>query len=102
MGRALRRPAAPGTDRGGGAAEPGRGAGGKAGGGGLIWCAWRAWRNRRRGVASGIDEFDRVLGGGLVAGSALLVGGDPGIGKSTLLLQAAAALAAQGRACVYV
>jgi len=41
---------------------------------------------------SGITEFDRVAGGGLVPGSALLIGGDPGIGKSTLLLQAAAAL----------
>src|SRR5687768_11057307 len=38
--------------------------------------------------ASGIKEFDRVTGGGLVPGSALLIGGDPGIGKSTLLLQA--------------
>jgi len=43
--------------------------------------------------ASGIAEFDRVTGGGLVPGSAILVGGDPGIGKSTLLLQVAAALA---------
>jgi len=42
---------------------------------------------------SGIAEFDRVVGGGLVKGSALLIGGDPGIGKSTLVLQAAAALA---------
>jgi DNA repair protein RadA/Sms len=42
--------------------------------------------------ATGIKEFDRVCGGGLVAGSVLLVGGDPGIGKSTLLLQVAAAL----------
>ena len=40
---------------------------------------------------TGVAEFDRVLGGGLVAGSAVLVGGDPGIGKSTLLLQAAQA-----------
>src|SRR5690606_23563372 len=40
---------------------------------------------------SGLAELDRVLGGGLVEGSAILVGGDPGIGKSTLLLQAAAA-----------
>ena len=39
---------------------------------------------------SGLDEFDRVLGGGLVPASAILVGGDPGIGKSTLLLQAIA------------
>src|SRR6185436_19436327 len=44
---------------------------------------------------SGIVEFDRVCGGGLVVGSALLIGGDPGIGKSTLLLQVAAALARQ-------
>src|SRR6185369_10782611 len=42
--------------------------------------------------ATGIAEFDRVTGGGLVRGSALLVGGDPGIGKSTLLLQVAAAI----------
>jgi DNA repair protein RadA/Sms len=39
-------------------------------------------------VLSGIGEFDRVLGGGLVPGSVILIGGDPGIGKSTLLLQA--------------
>src|SRR5215471_15774715 len=45
--------------------------------------------------ATGIAEFDRVCGGGFVAGSAILVGGDPGIGKSTLLLQAGAAIAAQ-------
>jgi DNA repair protein RadA/Sms len=50
---------------------------------------------------SGIGEFDRVAGGGLVRGSATLVGGDPGIGKSTLLLQVAATLADSGRA-VYV
>jgi DNA repair protein RadA/Sms len=46
-------------------------------------------------LASGIAEFDRVTGGGLVPGSAILVGGDPGIGKSTLLLQVAAALTGQ-------
>ncbi|RMF35939.1 MAG: DNA repair protein RadA [Alphaproteobacteria bacterium] len=51
---------------------------------------------------SGIGEFDRVLGGGLVPGSAILVGGDPGIGKSTLLLQAAAAFAGQGVSAIYV
>ncbi len=45
---------------------------------------------------TGIGEFDRVAGGGLVPGSALLVGGDPGIGKSTLLLQVAARLGASG------
>ena len=43
-------------------------------------------------VPTGIAEFDRVLGGGMVAGSAVLLGGDPGIGKSTLLLQATVAL----------
>ncbi len=51
---------------------------------------------------SGIAELDRVLGGGLVPASAILVGGDPGIGKSTLLLQAAAAFAARGQASVYI
>lgn len=53
---------------------------------------------------SGIAELDRVLGGGLVPASAVLVGGDPGIGKSTLLLQAAAAFARAGRgpAPIYV
>ena len=44
-------------------------------------------------IATGIEEFDRVLGGGLVAGGVVLIGGDPGIGKSTLLLQALAQLA---------
>ena len=53
-------------------------------------------------AASGMEEFDRVLGGGLVAGSAILVGGDPGIGKSTLLLQAAAAFARRGLSAVYL
>jgi DNA repair protein RadA/Sms len=50
----------------------------------------------------GIAELDRVTGGGFVRGSALLVGGDPGIGKSTLLLQVAAALARQHTACAYI
>ncbi len=50
---------------------------------------------------SGLDEFDRVLGGGLVPASAILVGGDPGIGKSTLLLQAAAAFARKGLKSIY-
>ena len=51
---------------------------------------------------TGIAELDRVCGGGLVPGSAILVGGDPGIGKSTLLLQAAAAVAAGGGAAAYI
>jgi len=50
---------------------------------------------------TGIDEFDRVLGGGLVAGGVVLIGGDPGIGKSTLLLQALANLA-EARSTLYV
>ena len=53
-------------------------------------------------LSSGIAEFDRALGGGLVAGSATLIGGDPGIGKSTLLLQAAAKVAAQGLPVAYI
>jgi len=53
-------------------------------------------------AASGMDEFDRVLGGGLVPASAILVGGDPGIGKSTLLLQAAASFALKGLKCIYI
>ena len=50
-----------------------------------------------RRTACGLEEFDRVLGGGLVPGSAVLIGGDPGIGKSTLLLQTVAALSLQQR-----
>src|SRR5688572_1144370 len=53
-------------------------------------------------VPTGIAELDRVTGGGFVMGSAVLVGGDPGIGKSTLLLQAAVALASKGKRVVYV
>ncbi|MGA6997004.1 MAG: DNA repair protein RadA, partial [Pseudolabrys sp.] len=51
---------------------------------------------------SGVAELDRVTGGGFVRGSVLLVGGDPGIGKSTLLIQAAAALARAGHRAVYI
>ncbi len=53
-------------------------------------------------LATGIGEFDRVLGGGLVPGSTVLIGGEPGIGKSTLMLQAAAKVAAAGRSVLYV
>src|ERR1051325_11430590 len=51
---------------------------------------------------TGIAELDRVCGGGLVPGSTILVGGDPGIGKLTILLQAAAALGAGGAAAAYI
>src|SRR3989337_228933 len=53
-------------------------------------------------VLSGIGEFDRVLGGGLVQGSVILICGDSGIGKSTLLLQAFAAVRPKGLTCLYV
>ena len=53
-------------------------------------------------METGIAEFDRALGGGFVAGSATLIGGDPGIGKSTLLLQAAARIAARGAPVAYI
>ncbi|MGE4432025.1 MAG: DNA repair protein RadA [Sphingobium sp.] len=51
---------------------------------------------------TGIAEFDRALGGGVVTGSATLIGGDPGIGKSTLLLQAAAFMARRGLSVAYI
>jgi DNA repair protein RadA/Sms len=53
-------------------------------------------------ASSGMEELDRVLGGGLVPASAILVGGDPGIGKSTLLLQAAASFARAGHKSLYI
>ncbi len=53
-------------------------------------------------TGSGLAELDRVLGGGLVPASAVLVGGDPGIGKSTLLLQASAAFARKGLKTIYI
>jgi DNA repair protein RadA/Sms len=53
-------------------------------------------------ASTGLAEFDRVLGGGIVPGSLVLIGGDPGIGKSTLLLEAAANVAAAGKRVLYV
>ncbi|MEL6961119.1 MAG: DNA repair protein RadA [Pseudomonadota bacterium] len=53
-------------------------------------------------LSTGIQELDRVLGGGLVKGSAVLIGGDPGIGKSTIVLQASSALARLGYGVAYV
>jgi DNA repair protein RadA/Sms len=53
-------------------------------------------------VPSGVTEFDRVLGGGIVPGTLVLIGGDPGIGKSTLLLQVADQLSAAGSVVLYV
>ena len=84
-------------------ARPQRGRQGGTGGGQVIDFVSMAGRvaNKRR-LAAGIEEFDRVCGGGLVPGSALLIGGDPGIGKSTLLLQVCAALAAKNQTTIYV
>jgi len=53
-------------------------------------------------VSSGVTEFDRVLGGGIVPGTLILIGGDPGIGKSTLLLQVADKLSAAGSLVLYI
>jgi DNA repair protein RadA/Sms len=53
-------------------------------------------------IATGVEEWDRVCGGGVVPGSAILVGGDPGVGKSTLLLQVAASAARRGARCAYI
>ncbi|MGM0392968.1 MAG: DNA repair protein RadA [Thermodesulfobacteriota bacterium] len=53
-------------------------------------------------ICTGMAEFDRVLGGGVVDGSLVLIGGDPGIGKSTLMLQVLSALARSGKLCLYV
>ena len=53
-------------------------------------------------MPTGIGELDRVLGGGLVRGAVILIGGDPGIGKSTLVLQALTSLASRGIKVLYV
>src|SRR5215210_1093057 len=53
-------------------------------------------------TSSGIDEFDRVLGGGIVAGSLVLIGGSPGIGKSTIIIQIADKLSQSGQKILYV
>jgi DNA repair protein RadA/Sms len=66
----------------------------------VAFSALRAGDARR--LSSGLPELDRVLGGGLVAGAVVLVGGEPGVGKSTLLLQAAARVASAGSPVLYV
>jgi DNA repair protein RadA/Sms len=53
-------------------------------------------------IVTGVDEFDRVVGGGVVRGSAVLIAGDPGVGKSTLLLDVVARAARAGASCVYI
>ena len=83
-------------------ASPGPGAGGKASGQRLALVPLTGDTVPSPRLPSGIEELDRVLGGGIVAGATMLIGGDPGIGKSTLMLQAAAAVAARKRRVVYV
>ncbi len=88
--------------RSGGAGQRGRRAGGQSAPSAVVPARLREiatdplqrWR-------TGIPEFDFVLGGGIVPGSMILIGGEPGIGKSTLLLQAAARLEAAGRTVLY-
>ena len=53
-------------------------------------------------ILTGVEEFDRVCGGGVAQGSAILLAGDPGVGKSTLLLQVCASAAARGARCAYI
>ena len=53
-------------------------------------------------IKTGVGEFDRVLGGGIVDGTLILIGGDPGIGKSTLMLQVLSSLSKAGKKCLYV
>ncbi|MBN2135480.1 MAG: DNA repair protein RadA [Acidobacteria bacterium] len=59
-------------------------------------------RTNEERIETGIDEFDRVLGGGLVKGSIILLGGEPGVGKSTILLQVSAKLANSGVKVLYI
>jgi DNA repair protein RadA/Sms len=85
------------------AAPPkGLGHGGGRRGGHLDFVALRGETAGPPRLMTGIAELDRVCGGGLVPGSTILVGGDPGIGKSTLVLQAAALLAASGSDAAYI
>ena len=84
------------VERIGGVRERGRGGGAKA----ISLSEIDADESPR--FSSGMAEFDRVLGGGFVDGGVVLLGGDPGVGKSTLLLQSAAAVAKEGRRALYV
>jgi len=78
----------------------GRGRGAR--GGGLTFEALASSAPAPARISTGVGEFDRVLGGGLVRGSAVLLAGDPGVGKSTLLLDVAGRAARMGATCVYI
>src|SRR5471030_3299204 len=81
-----------------GALAPARGAKGR----GLAFEALDALSPTPPRIVTGVAEFDRVCGGGVVPGSAMLLSGDPGVGKSTLLLQVCAQAALRGASCVYI
>ena len=68
----------------------------------LTFTALNADISEHKRTLSRIGELDRVLGGGFVPGSSILIGGDPGVGKSTLLLQAVAKMALAGSSCIYI
>lgn len=79
-----------------------RSAGTGSGGGADIVALSSVQTEKEERTMTGIGELDRVLGGGIVPGSLVLVGGDPGIGKSTLLLQVCRELAAMGKKVLYI
>ena len=81
-----------------GAMAPARGAKGR----GLIFEGLESEGRSPARIITGVSEFDRVCGGGVVPGSAILLGGDPGVGKSTLLLQVCAQAAMRGFKCAYI
>ncbi len=94
-------PAAPKKSGGAGAAGSG-GIGRAAGGASAPVTLSHVETGDRQRYTTGMEELDRVLGGGLVPGSLVLVGGDPGIGKSTILLQVCRSLAADGKRVLYI
>ena len=83
------------------AAPPGTGLAGRGSGRVIVLEGLKSGTREAPRFSTGIGELDRVAGGGIVPGSALLIGGEPGIGKSTMLLQLAATLARAGRRSVY-
>jgi DNA repair protein RadA/Sms len=99
---AAERPAAARATRGAGRAAPARGSWTPAGASATARPLAEVTVSETGRMRTGVAELDRVLGGGVPPGSLLLVGGDPGIGKSTLLLQAAIALSAAGRRVLLV
>jgi DNA repair protein RadA/Sms len=82
-------------------APPGTGLSRRGSGRAIVLEGLKGSKEEAPRFSTGIGELDRVTGGGIVPGSALLIGGEPGIGKSTLLLQLAATLARRGRRAVY-